>query len=77
MPKPRRVTFTLDAWQHREAWIRAHYNCLEISPAMRQAAFDLWKKYAIPEAQRARLELEYEKATGGPKAVQPEGLGLE
>jgi len=79
MPKPdtHRVTITLTAWQHREAWIRCQYNTLDVSHGLRQAAFDLWKKYPIPEAHRARLEAEYDEAMRGPKAVQPEGLGLD
>lgn len=78
MSSPHRVGMTLSEDLYREAWIRAEYKGLSgpsaVSNCIKVAAFDLFKKYRVPEAERARLEKRYREEVEGLRAVQPEGF---
>jgi hypothetical protein len=72
-----RITFKLDADEHREMWIYAAYRHVggrsPIDSFAKEAAFAWMSKYPIPEVKRAQLEAKYKEAFPEAQAVQPEG----
>jgi hypothetical protein len=75
------ISYSLRLDEYREAWIYARYKHVggrhPESAWMKLAAFDLMKKYKIPEVERAKLEKMFDEEVLGPGAVQPELLEKE
>lgn len=73
-----RISLVLSDDEFREVWINArHRHFVGKNPegnALAVSAFGYFKKYPIPEKDRALLEAEYRETFKGSKAVQLEGL---
>lgn len=75
------ITYALSDEEFREVWIYARYKHVggrhPESAMMKMLAFDLMRKYRVPDEAKAKLEKLFYEELRGAKAVQPEGLQKE